>query len=160
MNISKHEMSALRAALSKHDKEAIAHFTNKSPRTVEAVLNYARQNDDIEIAIVRFATARADTLSNVLQTVKFTNKMTIPVTADQLKQKKAHPSWTDNKYYCRHIDAYLQLSHLNLDADGIWENIIQDFNELFDEPVYVAALVQRLLGISEDEAVKIYKQNI
>ena len=57
MNITTPQLQAIRAILSKKDKEFIAEQASKSPRTVEAVLQGDRVNDEIERLALKQAKA-------------------------------------------------------------------------------------------------------
>ena len=67
-------MMVFRSVLSKEDKEHIAQYAKKSYRTVEAVLNGDRSNDQIETAIFNRSRIINLKLADAIMAVELANE--------------------------------------------------------------------------------------
>ncbi len=70
MIISEIQMKAIRQLISKADKQQLSLHTQKSVRTIEAVLQSDRINDEIEQAILLTAKQNLFALSNVIRDIE------------------------------------------------------------------------------------------
>jgi hypothetical protein len=159
MNFNTTQMKTVRAFISKEDREYIAQQTQKSIRTVEAVLNCDRTNDDIEQAIFRVAKMNLAKLSRTLLTVEAQNLL--PTTVDQYLAVKAGASWSNNEIYQRYNDIYLRLCYATYnEIDEVWSLIKMEYRDIIPFSAYCCDLLIRLTGINENAAIKFYNNSI
>jgi len=95
MNIRNNELKALRTLITKDMRKAIANKTGKAERTVEAVLNCQRQNDDIEKLVIKQVETTLAELLLMLDNVKGRNIDEISI--EGYFKAKEDTLWTYNK---------------------------------------------------------------
>lgn len=111
MNITRQQMTRLRPLITAADKKNIAIHTDKSERTIQAVLQSDRTNDEIERAIVKAAKQNIADLSRLIADIEAKNISRIDL--ETFSKTKQSPAWTAHLAYTRSMDVYLQLSHQN-----------------------------------------------
>jgi hypothetical protein len=159
MNISHAQMKAIRGLLSKKDKEVIAMHTGKSVRTIDAVLQFDRVNDQIEASIIQTAKQNLQALANVIADIEAKNVR--KVTTEEYRNAKNSNHWSNDYAYGRYLDIYLQLSHIKFTSDNdLWDNIWQNHKDIITTPVYCIDLFVRLLGLEEKHAVSFFNKKI
>jgi len=155
MNIRNNELKALRTLITKDMRKAIANKTGKAERTVEAVLNCQRQNDDIEKLVIKQVETTLAELLLMLDNVKGRNIDEISI--EGYFKAKEDTLWTYGRTYLRYIDIYLQLCHLNLkEADEVFTKIKTQYADITAYPYYVIDIAVRLIGITPELAFNIY----
>jgi hypothetical protein len=152
MNISTPQLHAIRALLNKKDKESIAEQADKKPRTVEAVLQGDRPNDDIERLAVKQARMKLAKLQRVLDNIEAKNHHTIILIEEYQELKKNSPTLGED--YNRYMDVYLDLVHVKFeDKEALWEHLSLIHPDIIVRPFWCVNLFVRLLGISEEHAI-------
>ena len=159
MNINQSQMKAIRGLISKEDREYIAQQTQKSVRTIEAVLNCDRINDDIECVIFRVAKMNLAKLSRILLTIQSQNLL--PVTIDQLNTAKTGSSWSNNEIFQRYNDIYIRLCHATYhEVEEVWTELKANYRDIIPYSEYCCDLLIRLTGVNENAAIKFYNSSI
>ncbi|MFK5883487.1 MAG: hypothetical protein QM489_04000 [Candidatus Izemoplasma sp.] len=133
--------------------------TNFSHRTVDAVLQGDRTNDNIEQYSFIVAKQNLARLSNVIADVEAKN--IIKVIFPEFRKYKESAAWSNDNAYKRYIDVYLQLSHNNVkEPDELWGLIWKDYKDIIHYTYYCIDLFVRLLGITDEIAVRFYNKKI
>lgn len=159
MNINPEQMKAIRAVISKKDREYIALQTQKSIRTIESVLNCDRTNDDIESCIFRVAKMNVAKLSRILITIQSQNLL--PITIEQYQAAKAGGSWSNSEIYQRYNDVYLRLCHsIYNEIYDVWSILRSEYRDIIPFSEYCCDLMIRLTGVNENAAIKFYNSSI
>ncbi|MBN1113387.1 MAG: hypothetical protein JXA53_10800 [Bacteroidales bacterium] len=159
MNITTVQLQAFRGILSKEDKANIALHTEKSVRTVEAVLQGDRQNDDIEQLVLIAVKQNIARYYNIVADVEAKN--TLKVTTLEYTKYRESAAWTNDMYYNRYIDIYLQLAHYNCkDEDELWSTIWNNYKDIIQKAYYCVDLFCRLLGFESATATRFYNKKI
>ncbi len=157
MNITKEQMNAIRRLLSKEDKESIGMHTGKSVRTVDAVLQYDRVNQEIEEAALLVAKQNLDHMANVIADIAAKN--TTKVTLEEYRKQKESGGWSNGNAFNRYMDIYLQLTHIKFGTEEeLWEHIWASYKDIISNSYYCIDLFTRLLGIGERIAVEFFNK--
>jgi hypothetical protein len=159
MNITTQQLQAIRVIISKEDRQQIGMHTKMSIRTVDAILQGDRVNDDIEKYAVIVAKQNIARLSNIITDIE--SKNILSVEFDEYKKYKDSSSWSNDNSYGRYLDVYLQLSHSKIkEPDELWTLIWQGYKDLISKPYYCVDLFVRLLGLNEENSVKFYNKKM
>ena len=152
-------MKAIRPLISKLDKEAIASKLENSVRTVEAVMNCDRNNDDIEKELLRVALMNHAHLSRVLAAIQNQNMLTVSL--DDLITIKNSPQWVNDEYYQRYNDIFLRLCHYDYsEMEELWKDFKASYIDVIMHSYYCCDLICRLCGVDEKTAINFYNSNI
>jgi hypothetical protein len=159
MNITTTQLQAIRALISKEDREQIGFHTNKSVRTIEAILQGDRFNDDVEQLTVITAKQNIARLSNIIADIEAKNLT--PIKVEEYSKYKESSAWANDISYGRCLDVYLQLSHSNIkEPSELWTLIWQGYKDIIPKSYYCVDLFVRLLGVSAENSVKFYNKKI
>lgn len=159
MNINPEQMKAIRAVISKKDREYIALQTQKSIRTIESVLNCDRTNADIESWIFRVAKMNIAKLSRILTTIQSQNLL--PITIEQYLAAKSGGSWSNTETYQRYNDIYIRLCHSTYnEIEDVWSILKKEYRDIIPFSEYCCDLLIRLTGVNETSAIKYYNSSI
>lgn len=158
MNITTIQLHALRRLLTKEDRTGIAEQLCMSGRTVEAVLNGTRTNDEIERAVVREVRQKVAHMARVLAAIDLRN--VLPVTVAELTAHRNSPAWQSDDYYPRYNDVYLRLCSNRWEMAELWEVLQRSYKDVLLHGVYCCDLLCRLVGITDKESVSYYNDNI
>ena len=158
MNITTAQLKALRPLLSKKDKQAIALQSEKSFKTVEAILCGERTNDTVEQCIVQQAKQNYSRLSRIFAAIEIQNLL--PTTVDVLISSKNSPSWLNNETYQRYNDIFISLCTNTYDLGELWEILNDRYKDIIIHSEYCCDLLCRLVGIEEKTAVEFYNSKI
>lgn len=157
MNITTAQIKAIRGLLSKEDRKNIGIHTNMSHRTVDAVLQGDRVNDDIEQYSLIVAKQNLAKLSSIIADVEAKN--IIKVSLAEFKKYKESAAWSNDNAYKRYLDVYLQLSHNNVkEPDELWGLIWKNYKDIIHNSYYCIDLFVRLLGVTDEIAVEFYNK--
>ena len=152
MNISTLQLQTIRSVLSKEDRIAIGEQADKSPRTVEAVLQGNRVNDTIEQIVVKRARANVEKLQRILSDIEAKNNHSIILIEEYQEFKKNAPTTGD--IYNRYMDVYLDLVHVKFeDKEELWEHLSMIHPDIIARPFWCVSLFVRLLGVQEEHAI-------
>lgn len=158
MNVSIDQIKAIRSLISKKDKEHIAEQLGNSVRTIEAVLNCDRTNDEIEKALFKVAKLRHAHLSRVLAAVE--NQNQIKIGLEDLRAIKSSPSWANDEYYQRYNDIYIRLCGYDYNLDELWTEFNTNHKDIIARSYYCCDLMIRLCLVDEKTAVDFYNCKI
>ncbi|PKP09880.1 MAG: hypothetical protein CVU09_09630 [Bacteroidetes bacterium HGW-Bacteroidetes-4] len=159
MIISEIQMKAIRQLISKADKQQLSLHTQKSVRTIEAVLQSDRMNDEIEQAILLTAKQNLFALSNVIQDIEAKN--TVKASLPEFRKYRSSATWNQGGEYSRYLDIYLQLTHLKLSGmEELWDVVWKDYKDLITKPYYCIYLFVRLLGVEDKEALSFFNKKL
>ncbi len=159
MNINPTQTKTIRSLISKKDKEHLAIKLGKSARTIEAVLNCQRTNDEIERAIFNVAKMNLAKLNQTITTIEAQNLL--PINIQYFKQLKSCSSWTNDETYQRYNDIYIRLCHYTFDdVSELWSNLKKNFRDIIPHSIYCCDLIARLTGVNEETAISFYNKSI
>jgi hypothetical protein len=151
-------MDTIRRVLNKDDKEAIAEYTKTSYRTVQAVLQGDRVNNDIEKASVKRAWAYVDSLIGTLSDIERHNAQSL-LTVNGFNEALKSETWCKRQEYYRYMDVYLALVHNEYkNFDELWAELKNNYYDVIRSGYYCIALVHRLLGISIEQTLINYNK--
>lgn len=159
MKISSAQMKAFRGVLSKEDKERIAQHTKKSYRTIEAVLNGDRSNDEIETAVFNRARMVNIALSDAVRAVEVANEA-VPMTLEDFQVFKTQVGSDDGEANRLYLETYLQLSHNTFEPGRLMETLKTGHKKAVKNGLYCALLIQKLCGVGDAVAVKTYNDSL
>jgi len=158
MQATNQQIKALRPLLSKNDKETVAQQASVSIRTVEAILQGDRRNDKVESLLLEYAESNLVELQSIIQDIKAKNRDYF-ITEKGYEKKVSSPGWAQGHNYLRHIDIYLQLSHLKFNSlDDLWTTLTEKHRDLIHLDYYCVAVIKRVMGIPVKEAVVYYNK--
>jgi hypothetical protein len=159
MNITTEQLQTIRPLLSKEDKESIAEQADKSSRTVEAVLQGNRANDEIERLCVKKAKENWTKLGSTFSKIESKNLNESLLIEEFQKLKENQIS--SGEEYNRYMDVYLDLVHVKFESeDGLWEHLSNFHPDIIGRAYWCINLFVRLLGVSEERAVAFYNSKI
>jgi hypothetical protein len=159
MNINSSQIKALRQLITKKDKQTIHECLGNSVRTIEAVMNCDRANNEIEFALFRMAKTNHAKLSRILAAIEAQNK--IPIDIESHTIIKESPQWVNDDYYQRYNDIYLQLCSFNFSTmDEIWEQLKNKYQDILLKGNYCCDLIAKLVGVDAKTAINFYNNNI
>ena len=160
MQATNQQIKALRLLLSKKDKETIADQAKVSIRTVEAILQGDRRNDKVESLILEYAESNLIELQSIIQDIKSKNRDYF-ITEKGYEKKTSSPGWAQGHNYLRHIDIYLQLSHLKFNSlEDLWMTIKEKHKDLIHLDYYCVDVIKRTMGISVKQAITFYNSKV
>jgi hypothetical protein len=159
MNIHPAQMKAIRALITKEDKQQIALSLNNSVRTIEAVMGCDRANNEIEIALFHTAVQKHAKLSRTIAAIESQN--TLPVQLETFIKIKESPVWINDETYQRYNDIYLRLCHFSYtEMSEVWQELKSKYKDIILKGNYCCDLLCRLTGSDENSAVLFYNSNI
>ena len=159
MNITTSQLQAIRILLSKENKETIAEQADKSTRTIEAVLQGDRTNDDVEKLCLKIAKENWTKLGAVFSKIESKN-LNESLLIEEFQKLKASQV-TSGEEYNRFMDVYLDLVHVKFESeDELWEHLSNIHPDIIGRAYWCINLFSRLLGISEERAVAFYNSKI
>lgn len=159
MNITTEQLQTIRPLLSKEDKELIAEQADKSTRTIEAVLQGNRANDEIERLCVKKAKENWTKLGSTFSKIESKNLNETLLIEEFQKLKENQVS--SGEEYNRFMDVYLDLVHVKFESeDGLWEHLSNFHPDIISRAYWCINLFVRLLGVSEERAVAFYNSKI
>lgn len=158
MNITTAQLHSLRRLLNKKDRAEIAEQLLLSERTVEAVLNGNRANDEIEQAAVRKIRQNVAHMTRVLAAVDIQN--VLPVSSEELTAYRNSPAWHNDDYYVRYNDIYIRLCGNRWEIVELWEVLKANYKDILTRGAYCCDLLSRLIGITDKESVNYYNEHI
>jgi hypothetical protein len=159
MNITVAQIKAIRKLLNKDDKCNIALHTEKSEKLVQHVLQGERTNNEIEELIVMHAEQNLIKFSNIIADIKAKNVLS--VTTESYRKYRSSAVWSDNTFYSRYMDIYIQLVPFNIkDLDELWIMLWDKHKDIIKESYYCIDILIRTLGIDEATAVRYYNKKI
>lgn len=159
MKIRQSQMKAFRGILSKEDKEQIAQHTKKSYRTVEAVLNGDRSNDEIEMAIFNRSRMVSIALLDAIRSVEVSNDA-VQVTLEDFQIFKTQVGSDDSEANKLYLETYLQLSHKSFEPEQLWTVLQTRHKKAVKNGLYCTLLIQKLCGVGDVVAVKVFNDGI
>lgn len=152
MNITTQQLQAIRAILSKEDKESISELAEKSPRTVEAVLQGNRMNDEIERLALKQAKVNWAKLGQTIAVIEAKN-ISAHISIDEFEALRINQP-TSGEDYCRYMDIYLDLVHVKFtDMDELWDHIKVHQADIIQKPYWCVCLMSRLKGVTFEHAI-------
>lgn len=155
MNITTQQLQTIRPLLSKEDKELIAEQADKSSRTVEAVLQGNRTNDEIERMCLKKAKENWSKLGGVFSKIESKN-LSESLLIEEFQKLKVNQV-TSGEEYNRFMDVYLDLVHVKFESeDELWEHLSNIHPDIIGRAYWCINLFARLLGITEERAVAFY----
>lgn len=159
MNITTQQLQTIRPLLSKEDKELIAEQADKSSRTIEAVLQGNRANDEIERLCVKKAKENWAKLGGVFSKIELKN-LNEPLLIEEFQILKANQV-TSGEEYNRFMDVYLDLVHVKFaNEEELWEHLSNIHPDIISRAYWCISLFIRLLGVPEERAVALYNSKI
>lgn len=159
MNITTSQLQAIRTLLSKDNKESIAEQADKSTRTIEAVLQGDRTNDDIEKLCVKIAKENWIKLGGTFSQIESKNLNETLLIEEYQKLKENQV--TSGEEYNRFMDVYLDLVHVKFESeDELWEHLSNIHPDIIGRAYWCINLFARLLGVTEERAVAFYNSKI
>lgn len=158
MNITTIQLHCIRRLLTKADKAEIAEQLLLSERTVEAVLNGNRTNDEIEQAVVRKVRQNIAYMTRVLAAIDTQNLKS--VTVAELIAYRNSPAWQSDDYYPRYNDVYFRLCSNVWEIAELWEVLKINYKDILVRGMYCCDLLSRLIGITDKESINYYNNNI
>ncbi len=157
MNITIQQLKALRSILSPEQRKNIADQVGKSPRTIDAILQGDRVNNEIEQEIILQSKKRITYLSNLIAEIEAKNIITINISNYQ--KYKSSPAWANHPCYMRYMDIYIELSSFSFKSTKeIWEKLYLKYRDIIPHGYYCIALIERLVGIDDVTAVDFYNK--
>ena len=159
MNITTTELHAIRSILSKKDKGDIAEQAGKSIRTVEAILQGDRVNDQIERLCYKKAKENWSKLAIIFNNIESKNLSgSVSISEfEKLKQSQVNTG-EDYNYY---MDVYLTLVHFSFkNEEELWKHINEHYSLIVTKSYWCILLFSRLLGITDESAVSFYNSKI
>ena len=152
MNITTKQLQTIRVILSKEDKETISEHAEKSPRTVEAVLQGNRINDEIERFALKQAKVNWAKLGQTIAIIESKNIRT-HISIDEFEALRINQP-TSGEDYCRYMDIYLDLVHVKFtDLDELWDHIKVHQADIIQKPYWFVSLISRLKGVTFEHAI-------
>jgi len=159
MNITSVQLQTIRTILSKEDKEGIAKQADKSTRTIEAVLQGNRTNDEIERLCVKKAKENWAKLGGMFSKIESKNlSETLLIEEFQtLKENQVN----SGEEYNRFMDVYLDLVHVKFESEEeLWGHLVNIHPDIASRAYWCINLFVRLLGVNEKRAVAFYNSKI
>jgi hypothetical protein len=152
MNITTQQLQAIRAILSKQDKESISEHADKSPRTVEAVLQGNRVNDEIEQLALKQAKVNWAKLGQTIAVIEAKN-ISAHISIDEFEALRINQPTSGEDYY-RYMDVYLDLVHVKFtDMDELWDHIKVHQADIIQKPYWCVSLMSRLKGVTFEYSI-------
>lgn len=159
MNITTAQLQEIRILLSKDNKKTIAKTAGKSIRTIEAVLQGDRTNDEIEKLCVKIAKENWTKLGATFSKIESKN-LNETLSIEEFQKLKENQV-TSGEEYNRFMDVYLDLVHVKFQSeDELWEHLSNIHPDIIGRAYWCINLFIRLLGISEERAVTYYNSKI
>lgn len=158
MKVTTVQLHCIRRLLTKEDRKEIAGQVSMSERTVEAVLNGDRANDEIERAIVGMAKQKIAKIARVLAVIDMQNLL--PVSAEDLKVYRDSPAWQSDDFYPRYNDVYIRLCSHKWEIGELWHVLKQNYKDVLLHGMYCCDLICRLIGIADKEGIEFYNDKI
>jgi len=155
MNITTKQLQTIRTLLSKEDKVLIAEQANKSSRTVEAILQGNRTNDEIERLCVKKAKENWNKLGGMFSKIESKN-LNETLLIEEFRKLKVNQV-TNGEDYNRFMDVYLDLVHVKfVSEEELWEHLSNIHTDIIGRSYWCINLFVRLLGVTEERAVAFY----
>lgn len=158
MNITTTQLHALRRLLTQEERKRIAEHVDMSVRTVEAVLNGERSNDEIERDVVKEARQKVAKIMRVIVAIDLQN--VLPVSVEELKAYRESLAWQSDDFYPRYCETYIRLCGQKWETAELWEVMKKGYKDVLTRGVYCCDLLVRLIGITDNESICYYNDHI
>lgn len=159
MNIKQNQLQAIRRLLTKDDKFNIALHTGKSTRTIDAVLQGDRVNNEIEERIVIAARQNISHYLNILADIEANN--IVKVSTEEYRKATKNAALAEDSYYNRYVSIYLSLANYKItDLEELWEKIWNTAKDIIARPYFCIHLLQTLTGVEDTVAVKFFNRQV
>ncbi len=157
MKISIPQLNALKHLIRVKERESIATQVKMSRRTVDAVLQGDRVNDEIEKELVKYAMRSISNLNNLIAEIESNNFIEIDI-SDYSKHKESS-AWVNHPIYTRYMDAYIEMSNFTYTSIcDVWHKILNNYKDIIPHGNYCIRLMQRLIGVNDKTAVDFYNK--
>lgn len=157
MELTTSHLKAISTLLDTSDRAAVAAQTGTSPNTVKAVLGGRRRTQKIEEALVLFARDKITELDKLITDIETNN--ILPISVQDYNTYRNGTAFSHGRFHARYLDVYLELCHLELgDMENNWGIISDKYKDIIPQRVYCIALLVRLIGVSDIEAVTFYNK--